>query len=141
MIWFEYAWDAMFTYVSKPGVNLTIWFYKMHFLNSPTFEWNNYVALLLHKNLIYVKNPAIFKRGPSKNFVNNVEAFQSGLSRKKKNLLFPVPMSKAIYQLNHSCDSTIPVDSIFTHPIYFRLFPIQYDYNTSPNHMVYAQIM
>ena len=33
-----------------------------------------------------------------------------------ENDLFPVPMSKVIFKMNHSDDSTVSVDSIFTHP-------------------------
>ncbi len=35
------------------------------------------------------------------------EDFLSGMSRLKNNLLFPVSMSKLIFKLNDSCDSTI----------------------------------
>ncbi len=54
-----------------------------------------------------------YQSGPRQKIVNKVEAFRSGLSRLK---LLPFSMSKAILKLNHSYDSAISVDSIFTQP-------------------------
>ena len=65
-----------------------------------------YVLLLLHQDLIiqqYLNGPKI---------VNEVETFTV-----ENDLLFHVPMSKTIFKLNHSYDSTITVH-VFINMLY-----------------------
>ena len=59
-------------------------------------------------------NTAISKRAKLESCQQS-ESASFGPVAVENDLLCPVPMSKAILKLNHSYDSTISVDSIFTH--------------------------
>ncbi len=82
----------------------------MHFYDDPlgVVKWNfsyiymKYVVLQLYNNIL----KSNFTRAKL-DFRKQSGSLSVGPVTDENDLMFPVPMSKAIFKLNHSCDSDI----------------------------------
>ncbi len=108
-----------YTHNLKPEVS--IWPYKstnltmIHWASQNEISPYTYMKLCCYFTKILFTNTAISKRAKLENCQQSGN-ISAGPFTIENDLMFPVPMSKAIFKLNHSYYSTISADSIFTYP-------------------------